>query len=236
MDIRFELFALPAELRIAVYEALLIQDGSLDPFTNTNNRPRYRILSRDQHLNPAINPVTFRQHRILVPNILSTNSTVFREANSILYRKNTFNFTSLELERIPEFFHDIGAAHTSQIQHVRVDFPVIETDEGNFYIGQYDCDILQMISTHCGNLKSVTIALESASLYIDWLARLCDPSTLVTILSRVDSLLKSMPSVKQPEVVIELPKQSLSFEKKEVILQLGWKIKEISLKPRSAGE
>ncbi|KAF2686827.1 hypothetical protein K458DRAFT_485973 [Lentithecium fluviatile CBS 122367] len=99
----FPLFALPAELRVAIYTAALTAPSDLLA------RPHTRLLSQDPHLTTGA--------------LLSTCKQVHFEAHSILYTQNTFCVGS-DAEDAKEgvrWLHRIGKANAGLLRTVVVE-------------------------------------------------------------------------------------------------------------------
>jgi hypothetical protein len=98
-DMLTNFLTLPSELRNRVYELCLLHQESLDPWTAYNQRQE------------------------LTPGLLRANKTVHREASSLFYAQNRFNFTMATPDDVALFLRTIGRNNADYIRQVRVDFP-----------------------------------------------------------------------------------------------------------------
>lgn len=97
--------SLPSELRNNVYEQVLVLR---EPIAC----PTQQGLERLQ-----------LQLGSLTLGLLRTNKAVRREASSILYAQNRFDFTVCTSEDVTSFLEQIGPNNASYIRHICVDFP-----------------------------------------------------------------------------------------------------------------
>ncbi|KAJ5472011.1 hypothetical protein N7539_008580 [Penicillium diatomitis] len=90
--------SLPAELRDEIYVYLLVRVEPIDPWNGDHE---------------------------LVPNLLSTNSTILHGARSLLYGHNRFDLTlsTWKSELISQFVDTIGFVNASHFQCIRINFP-----------------------------------------------------------------------------------------------------------------
>ncbi|KAL9124115.1 MAG: hypothetical protein Q9217_006524 [Psora testacea] len=111
-----------------------------------------------------IDPFTWYYPRSLTPELLRTKNTVCREASSLLYAQNRFDFTTCDSELVASFVDQIGRNNANHIRHIRIDFPDIPNlGRHGVTLGDNSTRILAKIQSDCTNLSTLTTSLGSTN-------------------------------------------------------------------------
>jgi hypothetical protein len=130
-----DFLTLPSELRNRVYELCLLHQEPLDPWTNYNRR---------QELTPG----------------LRANRTIHREASSLFYTQNRFNFTMATPKDVASFLGTIGRNNADYIRHICVNFSNLrDLEQGNVTLEEGSNIILANIQSGCTNLSTLSTSL-----------------------------------------------------------------------------
>src|SRR5436190_16020525 len=92
-------FSLPGELRNRIYELRLVHQEPIYPWTDYNPRLGLTLA------------------------LLRANKTVHREASSLFYAQNRFDFTMGTPEHVASFLRQIGHNNADHIRHICIEFP-----------------------------------------------------------------------------------------------------------------
>lgn len=164
---------LPSELRNRVYGLCLLLQNPIDPWIN------------------------YSQRQELTLGLLRANKTVHREASSLFYAQNRFDFTMATPEDIASFLEKIGRNNADYIQHVCVDFPDFYYREpGDVILSDGSMSIFASIQSSCANLSTLTALAYSTENMEDKLEKLDNPK-IVTILKLVDTHFRAISSLKK---------------------------------------
>ncbi|KAL3471632.1 hypothetical protein BJX99DRAFT_21127 [Aspergillus californicus] len=187
--------SLPSELRNEIYIYLLVRREPLDPWNGDHE---------------------------LVPNLLSTNSTILHEARSLLYGDNRFDLTrsTWEPERLFRFFDTIGFVNSSHIRCIRIDFPGLRDLEDDISLEEDSLRILEKIQSHCTNLKTLIVASESTSVMENRLDSLDSPKVCAKALSLVAARFKTISSLR--DVIIEVYEEGPNSDIRRKMESHGW--------------
>lgn len=98
-DMSSNFFSLPRELRDRIYELVLLQQELIDP---------WMLQNLQQKLNPEL---------------LHVNKTIHREASSLIYAQNRFDFTMCTPGHVASFLGRIGRNNAGYIRHICLGFP-----------------------------------------------------------------------------------------------------------------
>ncbi|KAL5370961.1 hypothetical protein DPSP01_014569, partial [Paraphaeosphaeria sporulosa] len=129
----------PSELRNKIYELLLLQQEPIDPWVGY-----------------------IRQE--LTPGLFRANKIVHREASSLFYALNRFDFTMRTPEDVASFLEQIGRNNADCIRHICIDFPTFHyLDPGNVTLEDNSVRILSRIQTECAKLSALTTSLYSTN-------------------------------------------------------------------------
>jgi len=185
--------SLPGELRNWIYELLLLHQEPIDPFDYTR---RYK----------------------LTPGLLRTSKTVHREASSLLYAQNRFDFSILIPKEVASFLEQIGRINANSIRHIIFNFPAL-------YLDRHDVDlnlILAKIQSDCAKLSTLTTRPYSAKNMERKLDALDNPKLVAEALSLVDTRLRAILSLQ--EIIVEVYKDGLSDHIRKEMQSHGWTI------------
>src|SRR5882762_3499104 len=101
MSTNFNFLSLPGELRNRIYELLVLHQEpiNISEYLSLPGELRNRIYK-------------------LTPGLLRTSKTVHREASSLLYSQNRFDFTEVSLKMAASFLEKIGRINANSIRHI----------------------------------------------------------------------------------------------------------------------
>lgn len=187
--------SLPAEIRIMIYKHVLVGRSPIRAATGA---------------------------RDLVPNLLLTNTTIYHEAKSLLYRYNCFDFVDPDCGEIFGLFVKIGATNASRIQYIEIRFPGLKNDDGYVSLIR-DCDlILRLIQPRCPNTKCLIVdSLITQIFERAFMPGLCnDPKFFEAMLEVVDAHFRAFPCVQ--EIIIEVREEQPSSFIQKKMKSLGW--------------
>jgi hypothetical protein len=163
--------SLPSELRNKIYELVLVDQESINPWTR---------------------PYPFRP---LTPELLRANRTIHREASSLLYAQNRFNLTAHDSELVA-FLDQIGRNNANHIRHICIEFPKFRNlDQDDVTLEDDSVRILAKIQSDCTNLSSLTttpFSTDDMTLKVD---ALNSPNIVVEALALVHALFKAISSL-----------------------------------------
>lgn len=209
---------LPGEIRNQIYKHLLVHDRNINPWRGDHN---------------------------LSPSILAANKTILREASSILYGNNCFDFTLRGRSPywIQVFFGTIGIINMGYVRSICLDFPRFDYKNETLTLNDMSLSNLAIIEGFCTRLETVTMTPASISLLIAWLEyrKMVDSSGSSThdiygpILAQVDFALRANPTVKH--IIAEghwsaddkfaMKMQRVNGRKE--MERLGWTIRDVKL-------
>ncbi|KAK3293316.1 uncharacterized protein B0H64DRAFT_210248 [Chaetomium fimeti] len=127
---------LPSELRNMIYDLALFHEESIDACYNCYGRERRTT------------------------GLLRANQLIYREASSVLYGRNCFNFVLAEPDQLASFFKQIGPNNASYIQHVSIQFPqFLYLNPEDVAFQDRTIKILADIQKSCVNLRALTTSL-----------------------------------------------------------------------------
>ena len=133
-------FSLPRELRDQIYELVILHPEPIDPWVDYG--PPYN----------------------LTPELLRANKAINREASSLLYARNRFDFTSSTPENVASSLGQIGRNSADNIRHICIDFPrFLHLDPGNVTLEDDSVGIFANIRSGCANLSTLTTSLYSTN-------------------------------------------------------------------------
>ncbi len=167
-DMSTNFLNLPNELRNRVYKLCLLHQEPIDPWSDYNQRLE------------------------LTPGLLRANKTVHREASSLFYAQNRFNFTTVTPKDVASFLETIDR-NACHIQHVCVTFPDFHRKPDNITLSDDSINIFTSIQSKCANLSTLTtFALSTGPIMaVD------DPEIATEVLKLVDTRFRSIPSLEK---------------------------------------
>jgi hypothetical protein len=190
---------LPSELRNRIYELCLLHEEPINPWIDYNQRHE------------------------LTPGLLRANKTIHREASSLLYAQNRFDFTMATPEDVASFLRTIGNNNADCIRHICVDFPSPRNLEpGNVTLEEGSDDILVSIQSSCANLRTLTTSLSSTHAMELRLDALDNPKVVTEALTLVNTCFRAISSLQ--DIVVEVYDDGPSDSIRRKMEDLGWKV------------
>lgn len=191
--------SLPSELRNKIYEQVLVDQESINPWTR---------------------PYPFRP---LTPELLRANKTVHREASSLLYAQNRFNLTAHDSELVA-FLDQIDRNNANHIRHICIEFPKFRyLDRHDVTLEDDSVRILAKIQSDCTNLSTLTTTLFSTDVMTLKLDALDSPNIVVEALALVNAHFRAISSLQ--EIVVEMYEERPSTHIRRTMENYGWTIK-----------
>ncbi|KAF2472696.1 uncharacterized protein BDR25DRAFT_283222 [Lindgomyces ingoldianus] len=191
----------PSELRNKIYELLLLHQEPIDPWVGYNRQK-------------------------LTPGLFRANKIVHREASSLFYTQNRFNFTMHTPENVASFLEQIGRNNADYIRHICIDFPnFLYLDPGNVTLEDNSVRILAKIRTECAKLTTLTTSLYSTNAMELRLDALDHPKIVGEALKLVDTLFRAISSVQ--EIIVEVYEDSPNDHIRREMKSHGWTINAI---------
>jgi hypothetical protein len=188
-------FNFPAEIRLQIYEELLVLPEPILFITNRGDPP---LLLRNRYG--------------LCPALLQANKTVHREASPLLYSGNCFGFTDLlPSRRFASFLSQTGQ-NASFLRHIYIDFPLYNYQRPTFQ--EDSMKMLELIRDNCTGIAILETLLNKWPLE-------CYKDVALELL---DTRFKAIPSLKevivQVHTYIDIRDDSLKRMR-----NYGWTIK-----------
>ncbi|KAK8023558.1 hypothetical protein PG993_011624 [Apiospora rasikravindrae] len=194
-------FDLPRELRDQIYRFCVVDSKSVHTWTCS-----YQVAA----------------------GLLCVSKTVYREASSVFYSQNIFDFGSRHLDQVARFLDHIGPANAERIRHIIVPFPELRGLDLGHPFASLDnrlAILLAIVRGHCPRLRTIT----ASHWYWHGLLPLClipyssRPEAITIALTLVDSQFRVVPSVR--EIVVEAydygdPNDEIRRE----MARLGWTV------------
>jgi hypothetical protein len=191
--------SLPSELRNKIYEQLVVDHEPIDPRFGHNLQYK------------------------LTPGLLRANKIIHREASSLLYAQNRFDFTVSISEDVASFLEQIGRNNATYIQHIYIRFPQF------FYLDLHDVTleddslrILAKIQSDCTNLSTLTTSLGSTNSIELRLDELDHPKIVSEALALVDARFRAISSLR--EIIVEVYENGPSGHIRREMKRHGWTI------------
>jgi len=189
---------LPGELRNRVYELCLLRQEPVNPWIDFNLRQE------------------------LSPGLLRANKTVHREASSLLYAQNRFDFTMATPEDVASFLGTIGRNNADCIRHVCVNFPNLrDLEPGNVTLEEGSDGILANIQSGCANLRMLTTSLYSTYAMELRLDALDNPKIVTEALTLVNTRFRAISSLQ--DIIVEVYEDGPSYIRKKMENH-GWTV------------
>lgn len=194
------LLTLPGELRNEIFKQVLVVQGPIEP-----------------------GPYCF-QPPSLTRELLRVNKAIHREAISLLYTQNCFDFTEYDSEDLISFLDNIGRNNASRIQQVYINFPKIRDLGADPLIMDEDyVRYFAKIQSDCTDLRTITTSARSTNAMVLKLDKLDKPHVVGEVLALVDTHFKAITSLKQ--IIVEVYEDGPSAALRKVMESRGWTIK-----------
>ena len=193
---------LPSELRNRVYELCLVRQEPIDA--------RIKGYQRQE----------------LTPGLLRVNKTVHREASSLFYAQNCFDFTWVIPEDVALFLGTIGRTNADYVRHVRVNFPaILHLIPGHVALGDVSIGIFAEIQSGCANVRALTTGLATTNAMELRLDALDHPTIVTEALELVDTRFRAISSLQ--EITVEVYEDGPSDYIRRKMESHGWTINAI---------
>jgi len=152
-------------------------------------------------MNPWIN---YTRRQGLTPALLRANKTIHREASSLLYAENRFDFAMATPEDIASFLRTIGDKNANCIRHICVDFPSLRDflEPGKVTLEEDSDGILANIQSGCANLRTLTTSLSSTRDMELRLDELDSPKIVAEALTLVNTRFRAISSLQ--DIIVEV--------------------------------
>jgi hypothetical protein len=168
---------LPRELRDRVYKLCLLHQEFINPWIDSNQRQE------------------------LKSGLLRANKTVHREASSLFYAQNCFDFTMATPGDIASFLGTIGRNNADCIRNVCINFPTfLYLDPGGVTLAEGSTTILANIQSGCANLRTLTTSLYSKNTMELRLDGHDNPKIIPEALALVDIRFRAISSLQEINV------------------------------------
>ena len=137
-------FNFPAEIRLQIYEELLVSSEPIK-FKTT--------------MELSLPPIILHKRCGLCPAALRANKTVHCEAKELLYTRNRFEFIDLipterlrptDSTAVEYFLNQIGRPNASLLRHICIEFPEITDDHDHLH--EDDIRTLELVRENCTGL------------------------------------------------------------------------------------
>jgi len=192
-------FSLPRELRDQIYELVLLHQEVIDPWVDYDRRQK------------------------LTPELLHVNKTIHREASSLFYAQNRFDFTMGTPEDVASFLGQIGRNNADYIRHICVGFPkFLYLDPGDVTLEDDSVGILANIQSGCANLSTLTTSLYSTNAMELRLDALDNPKVVTEALKLVNTHFRGLSSLE--EIIVEVYEDGPSDHIRRKMESHGWTI------------
>ncbi|KAL8926572.1 MAG: hypothetical protein Q9208_002899 [Pyrenodesmia sp. 3 TL-2023] len=193
-------FSLPREIRDQIYEPVLLHQEPINPWVDDN---------RQQKLSPGL---------------LRANKTVHREASSLFYARNRFDFTMGTPDDIASFLGQIGRSNVDYIRHINVEFPrFLHLNPGDVALEDESVGILANIQSSCTGLKTLTTPMDSTDAMVVKLAALVHPQVVTEALRLVNIHFRAIPSLQG--IIVEAYEDGLIDHIRLEMESHGWTIR-----------
>jgi len=193
-------FSLPRELRDRIYELVLLHQEPIDPWLDYDRRQKLTL------------------------ELLHVSKTIHREASSLFYAQNRFNFTWGTPEVVASFLGQIGRNNADYIRHMCVSFPrFLCLDPDGVTLEDDSVGILANIQSGCANLSTLTTSLYSINATEVRLDAQDNPKVVAEALKLVDTHLRAISSLR--EKIVEVYEDGLSDHMRRKMEDHGWIIR-----------
>ncbi|KAF7590108.1 hypothetical protein BBP40_003264 [Aspergillus hancockii] len=189
--------SLPGELRNEIYSYVLLREDLIDP--------------------------CWLGDCGLELNVLRTNKTVYKEAKSLLYGQNHFDFTACSSHTIARFIDRIGHDSANHIQHVRIDFPVHRYLDDEDGMEEDSCRTLEKIQSGFTNLRTLATSPRSKGGLEPRLGPNGGPEIVTEVLAEIDAHFRAISSLQ--EIIVEVYKDGISDFTRMEMESHGWVIR-----------
>ncbi|KAK4154705.1 hypothetical protein C8A00DRAFT_14217 [Chaetomidium leptoderma] len=200
-----DFLSLPSELRNTIYDLLFLHERPISPWLPSHF---FDFCGREKH----------------TPGLLRANKSIHREASSVFYGRNRFDFTAATPDELVAFLKEIGTNNAGRIQHVLIDFPVfLHLDRGDVTLQHGTIGILANIENGCANLRTITTSLQSTNRMQIRLDNLENPNVAAEALKLADTSFRAISSLQ--EIILQLPGDTPMDHTRTVMGSCGWTLR-----------
>jgi hypothetical protein len=190
---------LPSELRNTVYELCLLHQEPINPW------------------------IEYNQRQELTLGLLRANKTIHREASSLFYAQNRFDFTIATSKDVASFLGKIGRNNADFIRHVCVNFPkFLYLEPGDVTLEEDSIGIFANIQSGCANLSKLTTSLYSTNAMELRLDALDNPKIVTEALMLVNTRFRAISSLQ--EIIVEVYEDGSSDYIRRKMESHGWTV------------
>lgn len=201
--------SLPSELRNRIYELCLLQPEPIEPIEPIE------LIKRMVSL--------FNRRQESAVGIFRTNKVIYREASSLFYAQNHFDFTMATSSQVASFLKTIGRNNSDHIRHIHISFPeFLNLDAGNVTLDDDSIGLLASIRDGCNNLGTLTTSLDSTQAMRRRLDTLDDPKRVDEALGLVNTSFRDIASLQ--EIIVEVYQDSPCDDIRRKMESYGWTI------------
>jgi hypothetical protein len=199
--IGFKFLNLPSELRNMIYELVLVRKKAVWAWFRDRKEP-------------------------YSPGLLRASRLIHREASSIFYSRNRFDFVDASPTRVAAFLQQIGPNNAAYIQHVSILFPynfrayLSDVYCADVHLNDRTMAVFNSVRSNCVNLSSLTAFLEHAG-SMEHLLEEGDDDPVLEALDDVADLFRLIPSL--PKITVETLDDPLNDYTQEIMESYGWK-------------
>lgn len=187
--------SLAGEVRNKIYEMALLRTNPIDPWN------------------------LFWEH--LTPGLLRSNQAIHREASSVLYGRNIFDFTTAESDDIVSFLEQIGSKNAGHIRHMLIEFPsFLHLDPEEVTLEHDAVRMLEHMQQACSNLSNITTSLSSTDSMEVRLDNLENHKVATDALELVNTHFQNIPSLQK--ITVEVYEDGGSYQLRRTMEKYGW--------------
>ncbi len=151
------------------------------------------------------------------------NKTIHREASSLFYTQNRFDFGRGTPEDVASFLGQIGQNNADYIRHICVGFPkFLYLDPGDVTLEDDSLGILANIQSGCANLSTLITSLYSTNAMELTFNPLDNPKVITKALKLVNTHFRGLSSLQ--EIIVEVYKDGPSDHIRREMESHGWTI------------
>jgi hypothetical protein len=188
---------LPSEVRNMIYELALVRKRLVRPYKYYYEEP-YDVFG-----------------------LLCASRSINREASSIFYGRNNFDFDNVEPDVLAAFLQQIGVNNAAYIRHVSIFFPV-SFDYGPDGV-TFDDQTMDALRNSCVNLNALTAVLIDADVMEYTLEEGDDADLVMEALNRANISFGMFPSLQN--ITVEIHGDRLMGYAQDTMESYGWAIK-----------
>jgi hypothetical protein len=214
-------FSLPGEIRIKIYEELLVDPNTITIFPKYNSTWHEYNSAATAAL--GVGAYTSTGYLQLHPAILRMNRLAYDEARSILYSKNCFEIE--EPKTLASFLGQIGSQNAGLLRHLVIAFPDFYNDGHAVGITMRDdgMEMFNLIRDKCQNIAILETSLSTTNARETRFDDFNSPRAVDQALALVHARLQAIPSL--PEVIVQVFDIPVNVAVREKMRDYGWVIK-----------